>query len=109
MVKLSRFFRHRLFIIYILVGCSSFSFLSADEYNIIPYPRTLIPQTGSFTFNKRTTLYCPFNQPEVLKLVQQFSAQFELVSGVKLAVVDIANAKAENAVIFQPEVNLENA
>jgi len=41
MVKLSRFFRHRLFIIYILVGCSSFSFLSADEYNIIPYPQQL--------------------------------------------------------------------
>ena len=109
MVKFSSFFRHRLLSIYMLVGCSSFSLLSASEYNIIPYPRTLIPQSGSFTFNKRTTVYCPFNEPDVLKLAQQFSAQFELVSGVKLAVVDIASAKAENAMIFQPEVNLENA
>jgi len=108
MVNISTSFRRRLMEICMLVGCSSFSLLSAGEYNIIPYPRTLIPQSGSFTFNKRTTIYCPFNEPDVLKLAQQFSAQFELVSGVKLAVVDIANAKADNAVIFQPEVNLEN-
>jgi len=109
MINLSTSFRRRLIEICMLVGCSSFSLLSAGEYNIIPYPRKLIPQSGSFTFNKRTTIYCPFNEPDVLKLAQQFSAQFELVSGVKLSVVDIANAKADNAVIFQPEVNLENA
>jgi len=108
MVNISTSFRRRLMEICMLVGCSSFSLLSAGEYNIIPYPRTLIPRSGSFTFNKRTTVYCPFNKPEVLRLAQQFSAQFELVSGVKLSVVDIANTKADNAVIFQPEVNLEN-
>lgn len=111
MIKLSTFFRRRLMGICVLVGCNSFSLLLAGEYNIIPYPQTLIPQSGSFTFNKRTTVYCPFNQPEVLRLARQFSAHFEVVSGIKLALADIANAnrKTNNAVIFQPEVNLENA
>ncbi|HJV78293.1 MAG TPA: glycoside hydrolase family 20 protein [Paludibacter sp.] len=102
-------FCNRLLAICILAGCCSYSSLSAGEYNIIPYPRTLIPQSGSFTFTKRTTVYCPFDQPEVLKLAQQFSEHFELVTGVKLQVRDIANAKADNALIFQPELNLENA
>jgi hexosaminidase len=109
MVKQLSSFRNHLLVIYMFVGCCSFSSLSAGEYNIIPYPQTLVPQSGSFTFTKRTTVYCPFDQPDVLRLAQQFSAQFELVSGVKLQVRDIANAKADNALIFQPEVNLENA
>lgn len=109
MIKSSSFFRKRFIGIYMLVGCSTFSAFSANEYNIIPYPQLLIPQSGSFTFNKQTTVFCPFDQPEVLKLAQQFSAQFQLVSGMKLPVRDIAKAETSNAIIFQNNTKLENA
>ncbi|MDD4992328.1 MAG: family 20 glycosylhydrolase [Paludibacter sp.] len=84
-----------------LFGTSKFDTMSASNYNIIPYPRLLIPQSGSFTFNKHTTVYCPFDKPEVLKLAQQFSAQMELVSGLKLEVKDASKAKGSNVVIFE--------
>jgi hexosaminidase len=85
----------------LLFGTSPFDTISASNYNIIPYPQLLIPQQGSFSFDKRTTVYCPFDKPEVLKLAQQFSAQFELVSGMKLPVKDVAKAERSNSVIFE--------
>lgn len=93
----------------LFIGCCSFSSLSAGEYNLIPYPQTLTPRTGSFTFSKRTVILCPSDQAEVLKLAQQFAVQFELVSGLKLEIKDLTKAVPDNALIFQPDAKFENA
>ena len=108
MIKHSTFFRNYLLGIFLFAGCCSYSSLLANEYNIIPYPQLLIPQTGSFTFNSRTTIFCSFDQPEILKLANEFSAQFQLVSGMKLSIRDIGAIKTTNSVIFEPTSKLEN-
>jgi len=109
MIKTSSSFLNRFLGIYFLISCCSFWSVSANEYNIIPYPQVLVPQSGSFTFNKNTVILCSFQQPEVLKLARQFLTQFQLVSGLKLPVRDIAKGKISNALIFQTNAKLENA
>ena len=95
---------------FFLVGVIGFSHLAASEYNIIPYPQKLIPQSGMFIFNKKTVILCP-NKPEVLKLAQQFASRFALVTGIKLDVLHNSKTGATNAIIFQlitsPDVNPE--
>lgn len=108
MIKLLTSFKNRFStIIFTLSLCSIYS-LSANEYNIIPYPQQLIPKSGSFTFNKRTVILCPSRQPEILKLAQQFSVQFELVSGLKLSVREVTGIDTTNAVLFQSLSNQNN-
>jgi hexosaminidase len=85
---------------FLLVGSTCFNQLVANEYNIIPYPKTLIPKTGIFTFDNKTVIICP-NKPEVLKLAQQFATQFALVTGIKLNVQHSQRSGATNAVIFE--------
>lgn len=81
-----------------LLSCTS---LSSNDYNLIPYPQNLIPHTGSFEFNKRTVIQCSLNQPEALKFAQQFSKQFELVTGLRL-IVKIENSNIiSNSIVFQ--------
>ncbi|HET7733686.1 MAG TPA: beta-N-acetylhexosaminidase, partial [Paludibacter sp.] len=103
MTKYSTVFRSILLKITFLFGCCSLSTVSAGMYNIIPYPQHLIPQSGKFTFNKRTVIICAGQNAEVLKLARQFSDQMALVSGLKLPVKDIQLADTANAVIFQPD------
>ena len=101
MMKRSSFFLHRFIGIYLLLGYFSFCTLSATEYNIIPYPKQLIPKLGSFTFNKRTAVLCPTKEPEILKLAEQFTEQIKLVTGLKLEIRDNASADTVNSVLFQ--------
>jgi len=81
--------------------CITLNSLSAIEYNLIPYPQNLTSQSGTYKFNKHTVILCSFQQPEVLKLAQQFADQFELVSGKKLVVREIANADTTHAILFR--------
>src|ERR1035437_5138628 len=79
---------------------SSFCYLSASAYNIIPYPKQLIPELGSFSINKRTVVVCSSDNPEVLKLATQFKEQFNLVSGMNLSVHNLASADTFNRIVF---------
>ena len=103
MTKYSVVFRSILLKIIFLFGCCSLTTVSAGMYNIIPYPQHLIPQSGKFTFNKRTVIICAGQNAEVLKLARQFSDQMALVSGLKLPVKEMQQADTVNAVIFQPD------
>ncbi|HEY6913635.1 MAG TPA: family 20 glycosylhydrolase, partial [Paludibacter sp.] len=103
MTKYSAVFRSILLKIIFLFGCCPLSTVSAGLYNIIPYPQHLIPQSGKFTFNKRTVIMCAGQNAEVLKLARQFSDQMALVSGLKLPVKEMQQADTANAVIFQPD------
>ena len=108
MIKSSSFFLSRFFKFYLIFGCFTFLNLSATEYNIIPYPQQLIPELGSFTFNKRTVVECVSTQPEVIKIVQQFTDQFKLVSGLNMVSRDITSPDTINSVIFQFSASIEN-
>ena len=86
----------------VLFGCNFFSLNAANEYNIIPFPQKLIPEKGTFNFNKRTVIYCAFQQADVKKLAQQFSDQFALVSGIKLEVCEFGSEiDTTNTIIFE--------
>jgi len=81
--------------------CISTNSLFAIDYNLIPYPQNLTAQSGTYKFNKHTVILCSFQQPEVLKLAQQFADQFELVSGNKMAIREIVDADTTHAIIFR--------
>ena len=101
MKKTSILLLHRLSGIFIILGCFSFYPLAAVKYNIIPYPQQLIPELGSFTFDKHTVIQCSKRQPEILKIAVEFSDQFKLVSGLKLNIQDNLSTDTVNSVLFQ--------
>jgi len=102
MIKSSFLFLHRFIWVYLLLGCCSFSTLSATEYSIIPYPQQLIPKLGSFSINKRTVVMCSPTRPEILKLAEQFTDQVKLVTGMRLDIRDISMGDTANSILFQP-------
>jgi len=109
MLKHLSTFRLCFFGFFFLLGCCNFCSLFAEEYNIVPYPKVLKTEAGSFSFNKQTVIFCSSDQPEIFKLAQQFATQFELVSGIKLTVNNnISRATSANAFIFQPDTKIEN-
>jgi hexosaminidase len=108
MIKSSCFCLSRIFIFIFISGCFSFLNLSATEYNIIPYPQQLIPGLGSFTFNNRTLVQCVSKQPEIIKIVQQFTDQFQLVTGVKLGSRDSSSIDTLNTIIFKMSGSITN-
>lgn len=103
MIKYSFFFRSVLLTSVFIVSCFAQSNVYGQKYNIIPYPQHLTPQTGKFTFNKRTVIFCASPDAEILKLAWQFSDQMALVSGFRLVVKDSAPTDTANAVIFQTD------
>lgn len=108
MIKLPVFLKKRLSSLLIMFGfCSIYSF-SANEYNLIPYPQHLIPQSGAFVFNSKTKILCDSKQADILKLAEQFSIQFQLVSGMKLTVSELAGADTTNSFVFQKITGSEN-
>jgi len=92
---------HRFFVVYLFFGICSVYFVSAAEYNIIPYPQQLIPKSGSFTFNNQTKVVCTSHQPDVIKLAGQFRDQIKLVTGFNLEIREKGTIDTLNSVIFQ--------
>jgi hexosaminidase len=78
------------------------------QYNIIPYPQELTPKEGTFTFNKRTVIVCPTNEPEIQKLALQFAEQFKRVSGISIVVKSIEKVKKNEQVFVFQKALLEN-
>lgn len=96
-------------LVFILFATLSFSqSLSAMQYNIIPYPQELTPKEGTFTFNKRTVIVCPTNEPEIQKLALQFAEQFKRVSGISIVVKSIEKVKKNEQVFVFQKALLEN-
>ena len=108
MIKSSFYCLSRFLKFFFICGCFTFINLSATEYNIIPYPQQLIPGLGSFTFNNRTSVECLSKQPDIIKIVQQFKDQFQLVSGLKLVSRDRFSTDTLNAVIFKTSNTINN-
>ena len=98
-------FRFFLFLTSVLMSTSIYS---SNQYNIVPYPQQLVPQSGQFVFNAGTRVICPANQPKILKLARQFAAQLKLVSGFSLKIGEFKEADTLNAIIFQKLSNQDN-
>jgi len=79
-------FRFFLFLTLVLISRSIYS---SNQYNIVPYPQQLVPQSGQFVFNANTRVMCQSNQAEIYKLAQQFAAQLKLVSGINLKIEEL--------------------
>jgi hexosaminidase len=107
MKKITVYFSYLYLKILVFAVCYAFGTVSAGEYNIIPYPRTLIPQSGAFTINKNTMIYCPADK-SLMKLATQFANQFRLVAGLKLPVKIMGKTDVTNAIIFQQQLTLDN-
>ena len=90
----------RFFIIFML-GFNSISLLSANEYNLVPYPQQLSPKSGIFIFNSATRILCDSKEPEIHKLAQQFANQLKLVSGLNLKINEFSGIDTSNTIIFQ--------
>ena len=108
MIKSTFLLLHRSLLIFLVVGfCSSFN-LVASEYNIIPYPKQLIPDLGSFTFTKLTNIQCSSDQPEMIQLANQFKDHLNTVTGFKLVTHKFSTSDSINSVIFQLNPAIEN-
>jgi hexosaminidase len=108
MKKKSGFLQHHFIGIYMFFSICSFNALSATEYNIIPYPQQLIPESGSFSFNKHTVILCSLGNPQIYQLAGQFRDQIQLVSGLKLDIRDLVSADSVNSVLFQSSTSVTN-
>ena len=96
------------FFILLLIGFNSISLLSANQYNIIPYPQKLVPQFGTFVLNSNTRILCDSNEPEVLKIAKQFTTQIKLVTGFNLNINNPSAASTDNVIVFQKNSNPDN-
>lgn len=105
MRKLTSVFALKITLLYFVIAFSANKLQAANEYNIIPFPTELIPQNGNFQFNKKTTIFCSFNDSAVLKIATQFSKQFKLVSGIQLSVKEIGTSETSNSLIFTSILN----
>jgi len=101
MEKTSKVFFQRFFGICLLFVFFSQNSVTAIEYNIIPYPKQLIPESGSFIIKNMTTVKCSVKQPEIYKLAVQFTDQFKVVSGLKLDILDISSTDTVNSIVFE--------
>ena len=78
-----------------------FSSYSAPIYDLIPYPQELKPQSGKFILNKKTVILCPFDQPQIVEIAQQFSDHLALVAGIKLPLRDCQTTSTnKNFILF---------
>jgi hexosaminidase len=62
---------------------------STNQYNLIPYPNTLIPKTGYFSINSKTQIACNTSDTTIMKLVRLFIDNYEAVSGNILKITDV--------------------
>lgn len=108
MIKITTFILSVFIGIYMFLGFFFFNTLSAAEYNIIPYPQLLIPESGSFSFNKHTVIFCPSHNPQIYKLAEQFRNQIQLVSGLKLDIRDLTLTDTVNSVVFRSSTSVAN-
>jgi len=101
MIKSTSIFFHRFLGILLFLGYCSFFNIEATEYNIIPYPKQLIPELGSFTINKLTSIQCSSSNPDITKLVNQFKDHVNTVTGFNLVTRDISTSDTVNSIIFE--------
>lgn len=80
--------------------CLISSVMNAAKYDIIPVPQTLIPQNGTFTFNRNTVVRYDLSNPATEKLARELAAQVGLVSGIQPEVKAFSGTDSVNSIVL---------
>ena len=71
-----------------------------NTYSVIPYPNSLVPEEGSFVFNKKTKMICTLSLDSASQeVVRNFSALLNNVAGLKTECI-VEEEKGEKNIVF---------
>ena len=108
MCQKNYFLRTALMLLIFVFTISIPTMVKAAEYYIIPYPQQLVPGQGKFVINEKTVLVYNGQDTGIKKLIQQFSDQVQLVSGLKMLPKTNATANTENVIEFNQIIDLKS-
>lgn len=71
-----------------------------NTYSVIPYPNSLVPEEGTFAFNKKTKIICtPSLDSASQEVVRNFSALLNNTAGLKTEYM-VEDEKGEENIVF---------
>ena len=71
-----------------------------NTYSVIPYPNSLVPEEGTFAFNKKTKIICtPSLDSASQEVVRNFSALLNNTAGLKTEYI-VEDEKGEENIVF---------
>lgn len=81
---------------------------SAQRYNIIPKPKTLIEKQGEFSIDKQTVFIVPADNALFAEIAGNFARQIKTVSGIDINLIDNTTATDKKAICFEYKEGLQN-
>ena len=83
--------------IFFLASCGT---KGTNTYNIVPFPNSILPAPGHFTFTPETNIILPQQADEaVYAVAKQFAGQFEKTSGITLLQITSDNPNPQKQAI----------
>lgn len=80
-----------------------------NTYSVIPYPNSLVPEEGSFAFNKKTKMICTLSLDSASQeVVRNFSALLNNVAGLKTECIVEEEKGEKNIVFFDLDTSIAN-
>lgn len=80
-----------------------------NTYSVIPYPNSLVPEEGSFVFNKKTKMICTLSLDSASQeVVRNFSALLNNVAGLKTECIVEEEKGEKNIVFFDLDTSIAN-
>lgn len=80
-----------------------------NTYSVIPYPNSLVPEEGSFVFNKKTKMICTLSLDSASQeVVHNFSALLNNVAGLKTECIVEEEKGEKNIVFFDLDTSIAN-
>lgn len=78
-----------------------------NTYSVIPYPNSLVPEEGSFAFNKKTKMICTSSLDSASQeVVRNFSALLNNVAGLKTECIVDEEKSDKNIVFFDLDTSI---
>lgn len=78
-----------------------------NTYSVIPYPNSLVPEEGTFAFNKKTKIICtPSLDSASQEVVRDFSALLNNVAGLRTECVVEEEKDEKNIVFFDLDTSI---
>ncbi len=80
-----------------------------NTYSVIPYPNSLVPEEGSFVFNKKAKMICTLSLDSASQeVVRNFSALLNNVAGLKTECIVEEEKGEKNIVFFDLDTSIAN-
>lgn len=78
-----------------------------NTYSVIPYPNSLVPEEGSFAFNKKTKMICTSSLDSASQeVVRNFSALLNNVAGLKTECIVDEEKSDKNIAFFDLDTSI---